>query len=157
MLLGLVATILLAASPAATPQHPNASIPASDAKVLGISLQDSEATVRRLLGVPSSVERSHDEMADAEASTLRYEGIVVYVVQDEVYRLSCGAPRCVTGLGVRIGDRMTRVFEIYGTAEVQAIHGAQVVRYNIKGTDCWLDFRLQDGRVAEIQMWFDYS
>ena len=149
--------VLLAAAPATAPSPVVASIEPSTSHILGVALSDSEESVRRFLGTPTSVVRYQDEMADATAAMLKYDGIEVYLVGDEVYHLYCSASRCKTATGVAVGDPVKRVFEVYGPTEIETSDGTHAVRYGVSGTDCYLSFKLRDDRVVEIDLWLDYQ
>lgn len=156
-MLDVLTAILLVAAPATAPSPAAASIDPSTSHILGIALTDSEESVRRSLGPPNSVERYQDEMADAPAAMLKYDGIEVYLVGNEVYHLYCSASRCKTATGVAVGDAVKRVFEVYGPAEIETDDGSHFVRYGHTGTDCYLGFKLRDDRVVEIDLWFVYQ
>lgn len=132
------------------------SVAPNQARIGGVGLQATETEVRKAFGVPLRVESFWDDAAKAPAKELQFEGVSVYLVNDEVYHLSCKDRRCRTPDGVHVGDLEAKVVATYGQTDRVSTGLGEVLRYNVLGSDSWLYFRVEGGRVVEIILWFDY-
>jgi len=147
----LVGAAALAAEP---PRVTFVSIDA--AKIRGLSLESDEAAVRLALGSPTKETAGHDDAADAPSKELIFQGLTVYLVNNEVYRITCKAKGYATPAGIQVGDERQKVLSVYGPASAFG-HTDEVLSYGIKGSDAWLEFRIREKRVVEIRLWFDYA
>jgi len=131
-----------------------------DYRVAGITLGDSRATVGAALGAPLREVASADPDAEGRAVTLHYAGMAVFIEGDEVMNIAVTAPGFAVK-GVEVGDPLDKALARLGGNVLGACDGP-CLRYTVLApggdlTDAYLLLHIRDGRVAEIEFWFDYT
>lgn len=124
----------------------------------GITIASKEREIVSRLGKPKSVENGYSEVLSKPSKDLHYDGIKIYVINGSIYNLSCTAKRCRTDRGVKVGDRKTKVIEVYGLGN-KPYAGAErdTLSYPLRGYDSYLFFIFQNDVVTEIEFWVDYT
>src|SRR5262245_28109438 len=59
------------------------------AKIHSLGLGSDENAVRRALGSPTEETAGRDDAADAPSKEMVFQGVTVYLVDNQVYRISC--------------------------------------------------------------------
>ncbi len=127
-------------------------------KINGLSIGSDEAAVVAAFGEPQRTEAGFSEVVTEPSRTLFYPGIEVYLVGDEIYNLKCRARQCVTFDGIKPGDALERVLSTFEKGQPAGRDdGTKVLAYPLADMDVMLVFRLQDGKVIELELWFDYT
>ena len=143
---------------AAWQQRAAMSIEHEHGRINGLSIGSSEAEVVAAFGQPTRTEESFSEVESKPARSLYYDGIEVYLIGDEIFNLTCRSRRCVTHDGIRVGDKIEKVLAAFGKGEPeQRDDGPDFLRYPIDNADIDLIHKLQDGKVVELELWFDYT
>ena len=133
------------------------AIGAERGRINGLSIGSNEAAVVAAFGQPQTIEEGFSEVVTKPSRTLYYEGIEVYLIGDEIYNLKCRSQDCVTHDGIKPGDTTDRILAIFEKGEPVRLHdGTEVLRYPFADADVQLIIRLQDGKAAELELWFDY-
>lgn len=127
-------------------------------RINGLSIGSSEAAVVAAFGPPERIEEGFSEVVTKPSKVLFYDGIKLYLVGDEIYNLKCRSTRCVTHDGITPGDSTNKILAIFGKGKpVERDDGTKVLGYPLAGTEGKLVFRLQDNKVVELELWFDYT
>lgn len=124
----------------------------------GITIATKERDIVSRLGKPKSVETGYSEVLSKPTKYLHYDGLKVYVIEGSIYNLSCTSKKCQTDRGVKVGDRKSKVIEVYGPGN-KPYAGAErdTLNYPLRGYDSYLFFRFQDDVVMEIEFWVDFT
>lgn len=123
----------------------------------GLHIGSSEAEILAAFGPPARAEENIDEIEGKPARTLFYDGIEVYLVGDEIYRLDCGARFCVTLDGIGVGDSARKVMAVYGQVQTRKRgDGREALAYPLTGFDAMLILDVKDGKVVALSLFFDY-
>jgi len=127
-------------------------------RINGLGIGSSEAEVVAAFGPPARLEKGFDEIEGKPARTVFYDGIEIYLVGDEIYYLTCRARNCVTHDGIRVGDTIEKVLAVFGKGNPEQLEdGTEILRYPFAHADVALTFTLKDGKVIEMELWFDYA
>ena len=127
-------------------------------RINGLGIGSSEAEVVAAFGPPARVEKGFDEIEGKPARTVLYEGIEIYLAGDEIYYLTCRARNCVTHDGIRVGDTIEKVLAVFGKGRPEQLDdGTEILRYPFAHADVALIFTLKDGKLIELELWFDYA
>jgi len=134
------------------------SIDPATTAVNGIKIATTERDILKLLGKPKSVESSYSHVENKPSKYFYYDGMKIYLIEGNIYGLSCTGNRCKTDRGVKFGDSKARVVEIYGPGN-PPYSGAtsDSLSYPLKGIDSYLIFVFKDDKVAEIKFFVDYT
>lgn len=127
-------------------------------RINGLSIGSNEAAVVAAFGPPERIEEGFSEVVTKPSKHLFYDGIEIYLVDDEVYNLKCRSTRCVTHDGITLGDPTDKILAIFGKGKpTERDDGTKVLSYPLAGTEVSLIFHLKDGKVVELELWFDYT
>jgi len=124
----------------------------------GLHIGSSEAESIAAFGRPDRIDTGFSEVEGKPSRTLHYDGIEIYLIGDEIFNLTCRSRRCVTHDGIRVGDTTEKVLAAFGKGEPEPRDdGPDFLRYPIDNADIDLIHKLQDGKVVELELWFDYT
>jgi len=151
----VLGTILLISSPASADQDRPARVDARAVTVNGIKLGDSESLIKKKLGNPNKIESGYSEAITKNTKYLYYNGLTIYLADDEMLNLSC-AESCITGKGIKIGSTIKQVFDAYGVAENSKEKASYVFWIPGGYIDAYLIFHFKNGVVNKIEYWVDY-
>lgn len=127
-------------------------------RINGLSIGSSEAAIIAAFGPPQKIEDGFSEVVTKPSRTLFYDGIKIYLVGDEIYNLKCRAQSCVTHDGIKLGDSTDKILAIFEKGKpVKRDDGTEVLSYPLAGKEVSLIIRLQDGKVVELELWFNYT
>jgi hypothetical protein len=122
----------------------------------GVIAGTSESMVITLLGKPRRIEKCEwDECAPGRHRILHYDGLTLDLLSDEkgknfaVTSLEVTSDKWSVSPGLRIGDPVSSVRELYGEA-ISDNDGS--LNYGIKNNDGWINFEYRDGKVTRITM-----
>ena len=122
-----------------------------------ITIATTERDIVRRLGKPKSIERSYSEVKATSSKYLHYDGLKIYLIDGDIYNLSCTGRRCQTDRGVKVGDSKAKVIGVYGPGNTPNSGATQdSLSYPLKGIDSYLVFVFEDNKVAEIEFFVDY-
>lgn len=116
----------------------------------------SEAKLRELLGNP--LEMNDDGFEECSSGYLRsyhYDGLEIVLLSDErrrnysVIDIEVSSDKWDIELGLRIGDPIVKVREIFG--EPNYPESSSSVRYVTKGNLGGVDFYSQDGKLIRVR------
>jgi len=151
-------TVSRPSSPAAVAAEPEPPrIQRAQLMVGGVTLGQNEAALQRALGSPLRTDDVVDGITDKPAKELYFDGVEVYLHEDEAYNVKCTSPRYATTDGARVGQRVADIVRTYGPGETYPSDGESLIRYNVAGTDTYLIFHIRDGAVVMVELWFDYT
>lgn len=130
-----------------------------DFNARGITIGDSYDKVMAALGKPNREERVRNEFAEGNPVHLYYDGIYVFITDNEVGRVRVTG-KDVKIKGVSVGDKADKVIAVFGAAKLQTINGRESLRYVVKSpggelTDAQLIFIIEKGDVSEIVLFFE--
>lgn len=139
-------------------------IPSVDVKqvtVNGVRLGSSEDEIVKVLGKPKKiVDHGTDEVMGGKAKTFYYEGIKIYLINQEIFGLECKGSTCITDKGVQIGDERKKVEQAYGPPSAYEKTGDRL-GYTFKIDDIFIDssliFFFKNNRVIRIIYHVDYT
>ena len=124
----------------------------------GITIATKERDIMSRLGKPKSVESGYSEVLSKPSKYLHYDGLKIYVIEGSIYNLSCTTRRCQTDRGVKVGDRKSKVIEVYGPGnKPYAGSERDTLNYPLRGYDSYLFFIFQNDVVTEIEFWVDFT
>jgi hypothetical protein len=139
-------------------------IPNVDVKqvtVNGIRLSSSEEEIVKLLGKPEKItNHGVDEVIGGKAKTFYYKGLVIYLIDQEIFGLECKGSTCITDKGIRIGDERKEVERAYGPPSEYEKTGDRLgytFKINNKYIDSSLVFFLKNNKVIRIVYHVDYT
>lgn len=127
-------------------------------KIIGVAAWHSERDLTKLFGNTKSSTSGFSEIEGKPWKELHYHGgLKVFVVEGDIYGLSCTGANCETDRGVKVGDSKARVIEVYGSGN-PPYPGARehTVSYPLTGSDSYLVFVFRNKQVVEIQFFMDY-
>ncbi|CAD5918734.1 hypothetical protein PCC9214_00517 [Planktothrix tepida] len=84
---------------------------------------------------------------------LVYPNLIVDIGDEKIVVLTTTDSSLATPDGVRVGDSLNRVFEVYGQQELHSQGENQVVSYSFSGGS-YLYFKLESNRIIEISCGF---
>jgi len=123
----------------------------------GIKIATTELDILKSLGKPRSVEGSYSEVNSKPSKYLHYDGIKIYLMEGNIYNLSCTGKKCQTDRGVKVGDNKAKVIRIYGLGNPPYSGSKRdTLSYPLKGYDSYLFFVFTNEVVTEIEFWVDY-
>jgi len=108
-------------------------------------------------GEPLEVRSEETEAGPDTAKTYLFAGVEAYTQGDEVLNIACTNPVHATPDGARVGDRIQRIFEIYGATEPANAASGPIFGYPLGKTDAILMFHVDDQRVTKIELWLIYT
>jgi hypothetical protein len=129
------------------------------ARINGLGIGSSEAEVVAAFGRPARIDgHGFDEIEGKPARTINYDGIEIYLVGGEIFNLECRSRVCVTTDGIRVGDSAEKVLAVLGPGQrFEEDDGTEVLHYPVSGADVALILTLRDGKLIELELWFDYA
>lgn len=128
------------------------------AAVAGVTLDLSRREVLRVLGRP--IRRSGPEFDDLIGDSIRvwvYPAGRFVFYGDRLQEVHCTGRTCATRDGVRVGDPLARVIEVYGRPETSGGNGEDTYWYEIGHSDCSMSFVVRKGVIVEIRLDCDYT
>lgn len=139
-------------------------IPSADVKqvtINGIRLSSSEEEIVKILGKPEKItNHGVDEVIGGKAKTFYYEGLVIYLIDQEIFGLECKGSTCVTDKGIRIGDERKKVERAYGPPSEYEKTGDRL-GYTLKINNIYIDsslvFFFKNNKVIRITYHVDYT
>ena len=146
-----ISFLLTQATTVARPQLRTADpcLPSAEFTLSGLSLYQSEATARKILGRPPQVtrEQGEDDGGFYTATVLHYRHLKVEIVRGVVDRLYSDSPRVGSPSGVRPGMKFENVRKLLGK-EPKATGGG-VYRYGPceEGHSAYFDLEFNGGMI----------
>ena len=132
-------------------------IDAGGTAINGLQITMKERDIVGLMGQPQNIEHGFSEVRAMPSKTLRYDGLEIYLIGDEIHSLSCTGKSCRTDRGISVGDAKGRVLEIYGPGNPPHVDASgDSLSYPFKAKDAALVFEFRQGKVAEIRFFVDY-
>lgn len=123
----------------------------------GINISTKEDHILKRLGKPKSVEKGYSEVESKPSKYLHYDGMKIYLIDENIYNFSCTGKKCQTDRGVKVGDSKSKVIEIYGSGNPPyAGSKRDTLRYPLRGLDSYLIFLFEENTVVEIEFWVDF-
>lgn len=129
--------------------------------VQGISIGDSYNKVIDVFGDPIEREKTVNKFAEGKPIHLNYKGIYVFLSNNEVMNISV-TRKDIAINGVSVGNGITKVITIFGTAKLQTFKSQKCLRYIVKSkegklTDAQLIFLIKGKIITEIILWFPFT
>lgn len=134
-----------------------AILTSSQAEIAGISISSSVNELLSLLGKPEKIVKETDPIIPEPQELYMYSGLEILVVAGEVYDVMCTDPRFKTSDGVSVGDKISKVRNIYGQGEEYTVESGPLIRYNVRNSDTYLIFHVEKDYVKAISLWFDFA
>ena len=132
-------------------------IDADGTAINGLQITMKERDIVSFLGQPHNIEHGFSEVKAMPSKILRYDGLKIYLIGDEIHSLSCTGKSCRTDRGISVGDAKGRVLEIYGPGNPPHVDASgDSLSYPFKAKDAALVFEFRNGEVAEIRFFVDY-
>lgn len=134
-------------------------IPKEHGKINGLSLfEGSYSKLRRVFGRPLKDNAGMDEAIGQPFRSLTFRNARAYLVSGQLYTLVCFGPICKSQAGVKIGDSYQRVIKLHNKGKLeQRSDGTFFLRYQVKDAGYQLIYKIRDGRVFQMDMWFYYA
>ena len=141
----------------ATSQSMTRGIAYNRLQIGGVNLSMSEVQVRKVLGQPREIKNGYMGIA-GKTRTLRYPGLTINLLERDkstnnffVYEIEADSSRYATKDGVKIGDRISKVTNIYGRTELSETDSATTLNYTVNSTSpAYFVFTIQNGKVKKI-------
>lgn len=126
-------------------------------RINGLRIGSSETEVIAAFGPPAKIEaHGINETRGKPAQTFFYDGIEIFLVSDEIYRLKCRALNCATTDGVKVSDSKDKVVAALGPGVLfQRGDGSEALRYYVTNTGSVLIVDFSDGKVVALTLFFN--
>ena len=139
-------------------------IPGVDIKqvtINGIRLTSREQEIINILGKPDKVTNNGiDEVTGGKSKTFYYEGLEIYLVDQQILSLRCKGSTCITDKGIRPGDDRIKVEQAYGPPS-RHVKTDNRLSYTFKNNKSYLFsslvFYFQNNKVIQIIYHVDYT
>lgn len=137
------------------------SVDVNEVTIKGIRLISKEVEILNILGPPANVvNHGLDEVVGGVSKTIYYDGLQIYLINQEIYGLECNGSLCVTNKGIHIGDTRKEIEDTYGMpSEYESSGGRIGYTFKINGTyiDSSLVFFLEDNKLTRMLYHVDYT
>ena len=148
---GAVLVLLAALAAAAQPVR---ALSESDFRVNGVSDRASKVAVLGAFGPPERVGTvPNDFDPDAPITRLEYEGLEIdYITPENILGFDLTTPRWETARGLRVGDTVERVRQLYGAPAPENIDSSSWEYHDPKDKEGLhvISFEVSDGHVKRI-------
>lgn len=130
----------------------NSEVGLDDLKLAGVNVYDPEDRVRCVLGQPSKTENIVHGNMSKEGNKLYYQGVIVELLKGTgVARITSDSAEYPTARGLRVGDPVEKVYELYGKPKLEE---NDQIHYSF-GKDDFDVFmvKLKDGKVSLVSVY----